>query len=67
VLEEAGLPFDIIPVPKEINPECGMAIESDPREKERIGKALTEANIRIKTAYNRQGSSFAEIDPEVAS
>jgi len=31
-LQRAGLAFDFIPVSKEVNPECGMAIETSAQE-----------------------------------
>ena len=60
-LDKAGESFDIIPVPKEINPECGMALEVDPKKKEQIHEVLKTANIKIRTIYNRQGSLFMEM------
>ncbi|MBW1709773.1 MAG: DUF3343 domain-containing protein [Deltaproteobacteria bacterium] len=63
-LQKADLPFDIIPVPKEINPECGMALETDPKERQRISEALTRSNIKIKSVYRRRGKTFLKTAEE---
>jgi len=67
VLHTAGLDFDIIPVPKEINPECGMALEVDPKEKDQINAALIQARIKIKALYYRSGQTFEEIPADLPS
>ncbi|MDY6852158.1 MAG: DUF3343 domain-containing protein [Thermodesulfobacteriota bacterium] len=55
VLEKAGLSFDLIPVPKEVNPDCGMALETDPALADKIKKTLVRAGLEIEAVYRRQG------------
>jgi len=40
-LKAAGIPPDLVPVPKEISPDCGMAITVAPAERARALQALT--------------------------
>ena len=40
-LQQAGLPADLVPVPKEISPDCGMAITLAPADRARARAALT--------------------------
>lgn len=34
-LKAAGVPAELVPVPKEINPNCGMAVTVAPADRER--------------------------------
>ena len=63
-LQRAGLPFDLIPVPKEVNPECGMAIESSARDAARVRDLLAQSNLRLVAVYHRSGKDFTPVkDP----
>lgn len=57
-LEKAGVESDLIPVPKEINPECGMAIEMAPSKESQVEDVLDKAKIIIKARYLKQGKKF---------
>jgi hypothetical protein len=58
LLEEQGLPFDLIPVPKEVNPNCGLAISLEAADLERILAALAAAGLKTSAAYRREGGAF---------
>jgi len=62
-LERAGLPFDLIPVPKEVNPECGMAVETPPDQANRVRDLLDQTGLRVVAAYHRSGREFTPLDP----
>jgi hypothetical protein len=57
-LQRAGLPFDLIPVPKEVNPECGMAIETSAKDAARVRDLLVQSNLRLVAVYRRSGKEF---------
>ncbi|MFW6161270.1 MAG: DUF3343 domain-containing protein [Planctomycetota bacterium] len=40
-LEAAEIPADLVPVPKEVNPNCGMAITVAPADRERAVALLS--------------------------
>ncbi|MBU2550952.1 MAG: DUF3343 domain-containing protein [Proteobacteria bacterium] len=62
LLKKAGLDFDLIPVPKEVNPDCGMAIETGPDDLERVRAALNGAGLSIEAFYRRRGKVFDLLD-----
>jgi hypothetical protein len=39
-LKAAGVPVDLVPVPKEISPDCGMAVTVAPADRTRALAAL---------------------------
>ena len=59
ILTRAGLSFDLTPVPKEVNPNCGMAVETDPIHKSSIRQALIEAGLEVLDVYRRKGRKFS--------
>lgn len=60
-LQQQGIRFDLIPVPKEVNPDCGMAIESAPAESSKVKAALMAAGLEIEALYRRQGRRFLKV------
>ena len=63
-LERAGLPFDLIPVPKEVNPECGMAIETSAKVAPAVRNLLEQNHLRLVAVYHRSGKDFTPVkDP----
>ena len=61
VLQNAGLPMELIPVPKEVNPDCGMALETGPDSAEMVRGALVEAGLTIEAEYQRNGRTFSKL------
>ncbi|MEW6264865.1 MAG: DUF3343 domain-containing protein [Thermodesulfobacteriota bacterium] len=57
-LLKAGLAFELIPVPKEVNPDCGLALEVKSEGAEIVRKALRKAGLKIRAEYRRQGREF---------
>ncbi len=64
LMELAGLRFELIPVPKEVNPECGLAIEIGPDLIRSTLQTLDGSNIRVKNLYLRRGEVFQELPPD---
>ena len=61
VLLAAGLSFELIPVPKEVNPDCGMALEVRPEFRDAVFRALNERGLEIRETYVRSASGFTRI------
>ncbi|MDR1079535.1 MAG: DUF3343 domain-containing protein [Deltaproteobacteria bacterium] len=59
LLEEGGLPFILVPVPKEVNPNCGLAISLREGDRDLILPALADAGLMPQSAYLRRGDEFA--------
>lgn len=58
LLEERDLSFELIPVPKAVNPNCGLAISFDDGARPEIMRALAQAGFRPSAAYLRRGDDF---------
>ena len=59
LLEERGLVFELIPVPKAVNPNCGLASSFHSQAGPAIGEALSRAGWAPKAAYRRRGEDYA--------
>ena len=59
LLEELDLPFELIPVPKEVNPNCGLAISFTDQARPEIMRAINKAGYRPSAAYARLGDHFS--------
>lgn len=59
LLEEAGLDFELVPVPKEVNPNCGLAISFTEQARPEIMRAINQARFKPSAAYVRRGELFS--------
>ncbi|MDR0354501.1 MAG: DUF3343 domain-containing protein [Deltaproteobacteria bacterium] len=59
-LEDKGLPFTLVPVPKEVNPNCGLAISLVESDHDLVLPALESAGLRPTSAYRRDGNDFSD-------
>jgi hypothetical protein len=51
ILKEKGIPTDLIPVPKEINSDCGVAVEVDLELGEEAMRVFEENKLSIVECY----------------
>ena len=61
VLKKTGTSFDLIPVPRQISSDCGMAVAVNLRDKTSVYEILRRAKISIEALYRRTGESFEEV------
>ncbi|MDR1656401.1 MAG: DUF3343 domain-containing protein [Deltaproteobacteria bacterium] len=59
LLEEKNLPFILVPVPKEVNPNCGLAISFLESDRDLILPVLEAADLMPAAAYRRAGDLFS--------
>ncbi|MDR2444083.1 MAG: DUF3343 domain-containing protein [Deltaproteobacteria bacterium] len=59
LLEEKNLPFTLVPVPKEVNPNCGLAISFIESDRDLIMPVLEAADLMPQAAYRRSGNAFS--------
>ena len=52
-LKEKGFPINLIPVPRQISSDCGVAIELPWEEKEKVELKLEEGRISFLGFYSR--------------
>jgi hypothetical protein len=57
-LEDRDLPFELVPVPKAVNPNCGLAISFAEPARPEIMAALDEGGFVPTAAYVRRGDDF---------
>jgi hypothetical protein len=58
LLESKDLPFTLVPVPKEVNPNCGLAISLLEADHDLIIPVLQAAGLWPAGAWRRQGDRF---------
>lgn len=65
LLDELELPFELIPVPKEVNPNCGLAISFKDEDSPAIMAALAKAKLSPETIYRRSGTAGFQPEPKL--
>ncbi|MDR2405588.1 MAG: DUF3343 domain-containing protein [Deltaproteobacteria bacterium] len=60
LLEELELPFILVPVPKEVNPNCGLAISFKEEDRNLIMPALDKGDLWPQSSYIRRGEEFGD-------
>lgn len=45
VLQQAGIPNKMIPTPRQLSSNCGMALRFDRADTERVAHTLAESNV----------------------
>ena len=60
LLKGKGLKIDLIPVPREINSDCGVAIEVDEGISEEALLFLEKSNIAVLECYTKNSSGRFE-------
>jgi hypothetical protein len=53
ILKEKGFSIDLIPVPRQISSDCGVAIELPWEDKEKVELKLEEGHISFLGCYSR--------------
>ena len=51
ILKGAGLSIDVIPVPREISSDCGMALEFSCQDRGRVEQLLVDEGVTIVGIY----------------
>lgn len=58
LLDGLEMPFELIPVPKAVNPNCGLAISFDEADGPAISQALAGAHLAPESVYHRHGDEY---------
>src|SRR5436305_10862701 len=51
VLERAGLPARLVPGPREVSPNCGVAVAFEWEREREVEQALTDAKVRYEAIH----------------
>ena len=60
ILKGAGLRIDVIPVPREISSDCGMALEFSCHDRDRVERLLADADITAVGIYALQKGQYVK-------
>ena len=61
-LKGTDLIFDVIPVPKEIYPNCGMAVEFSCEDRDLVLAAIEDLSGKIIGTYRLKGRAFLAVE-----
>ena len=61
-LEAGNFKFSLIPVPKEVNPNCGLALSIPEESAPDIARSLAEAGLAPRAVYRRQDGEFLPVE-----
>ncbi|MDL2226423.1 DUF3343 domain-containing protein [Deltaproteobacteria bacterium OttesenSCG-928-M10] len=61
VLTELDLPYELIPVPKQVYSNCGLALSVKEEEFDEIVSVLRNAGYEPGTIYKRRGDEFERL------
>ena len=63
-LKDEGMTYDVIPVPKELSSDCGMALLVESGNQERAREILARNNLKIKGAFLKTPDGYEELTDE---
>lgn len=61
-LKELGWKIRVIPVPKQISPDCGMALQIACDRVDEVKRALRDMAPRLKGVYRVEGAAFFPLE-----
>ncbi len=62
ILKGLGLDILLIPAPRTLSSDCGLAIRYAEKEREAVETALAEARLLPEELYRKQGEEYLRID-----
>jgi hypothetical protein len=60
-LKDAGLPINVIPVPREISSDCGMALEFSCEDRDRVERTLAETDVTMVGIYRLHQGQYTKL------
>jgi hypothetical protein len=61
LLKQAGVDFLLIPVPRQLTSDCGLALRFSPGARERLMGILFEADLPPAEMYQRSGDAYLDV------
>lgn len=62
LLKEQGLPILLIPAPRTLNADCGLALRYALPERDRIESRLAEAGLVAEEIYEKRAEGYVRLD-----
>ncbi|MBW2058375.1 MAG: DUF3343 domain-containing protein [Deltaproteobacteria bacterium] len=60
-LKAAGLRIDVVPVPRQISSECGMALEFSCQDRDRVERLLADQGVTVVGIYRFERGRFSAL------
>lgn len=67
ILKQQGVPVLLIPAPRALSSDCGLALRYAPGDRLRVEEMLSAASLLPQDLYLKQGERFNPIDRETGS
>ncbi len=64
LLKSAGADILLIPVPRQLSADCGLAIRFAPQEAQRVARILGESELLPSEIYRRVGEGYSRLRDE---
>ncbi|MGW8312024.1 MAG: DUF3343 domain-containing protein [Desulfuromonadales bacterium] len=64
LLKQAGVEFLLIPVPRQLTSDCGLALRFSPGARERLLDVLSEATLTPAEIYQRRGDAYLDVSAQ---
>lgn len=61
IFKERGIWHDVIPVPRGLSSDCGMAIAFCPEDREAVRHTLADRRVRVRGVYRPDQGSYEEV------
>ncbi len=61
ILKTAGLRIDVIPVPREVSSDCGMALEFSCRNRDRVEQLLADEGVTVVGIYALRKGQYSKL------
>ena len=61
ILKRAGLRIDVIPVPREISSDCGMALEFSCQDRDRVEQLFAEEDVTVVGIYSLRRGQYSRL------
>lgn len=61
ILKGAGLKIDVIPVPREISSDCGMALEFSCKDQDRVEQLLMGEGVTVVGIYALHKGQYSKL------
>jgi hypothetical protein len=60
ILKDAGVDFLLIPVPRQLTADCGLALRFSPQFRHHLLQVLADADLTPAEIYQRCGDAYRE-------
>ena len=61
ILKREGLAIDVIPVPREISSDCGMALEFFCQDRDRVEQLLADEDVTVVGIYGLRKGQYTKL------